>query len=407
MISTCFVCWLFIISCESAIIDKLSFKKPFDHISADGIRQVSANWQQGGSTMVNKHFIRLTPDRQSKRGYIWSTDTIGRDEFSAILTFRVSGQGKRWFGDGLALWITSSPTNHVDGENHGFTDRYTGVGVVFDTFENEEHPGGHKDVSIYVNDGRLSLDDMMERPKEGCDVSGLRYHEKNALFSPALNVSRAKVQLKDNLFQIMMDAENSGAWTECFVTKLSLPRGWSSGATIGLTGTTGALADNHDVLELSVFDTVEDSKHIELDEKTRKKQENPRDVNLMDNNELEKVKELQKQYEKMHEDFEHQFAALKEQTETTIAKLREQEEKDMQRIVELEHLVNGKVNDQVSRQMNDFSASVDQKLEKKVAETVTKQTSWKTPFSLLILGIVGAAAFIYKKYQDLRKSHLL
>ena len=86
---------LFLLQSESYPIQELSFQKPFEYISSDGVRQVSKNWDHGGSTIVNKHFIRLTPDRQSKRGHIWSKNTIGRNEFSAILKFRVSGQGKR------------------------------------------------------------------------------------------------------------------------------------------------------------------------------------------------------------------------------------------------------------------------------------------------------------------------
>lgn len=34
---------------------------------------------------------------------MWSTSRMGLEEWSTTLRFRVSGQGKRLFGDGLAL----------------------------------------------------------------------------------------------------------------------------------------------------------------------------------------------------------------------------------------------------------------------------------------------------------------
>jgi len=47
----------------------------------------------------------LTPDRQSKKGALWSKKALGVSEFSAIVKFRISGQGKNFFGDGIGLWM--------------------------------------------------------------------------------------------------------------------------------------------------------------------------------------------------------------------------------------------------------------------------------------------------------------
>lgn len=63
---------------------------------------------------------------QSKRGWIWSRNVLGEDTWTATLRFRVSGQGKRLFGDGFALWFTQNKF-HVDGSIHGFTDKFTGA----------------------------------------------------------------------------------------------------------------------------------------------------------------------------------------------------------------------------------------------------------------------------------------
>lgn len=59
---------------------------------------------------VYLQYIRLTPDRQSKRGQLWNTvpwspryATDSRAPFELHTRFEVSGQGKKLFGDGMAV----------------------------------------------------------------------------------------------------------------------------------------------------------------------------------------------------------------------------------------------------------------------------------------------------------------
>jgi hypothetical protein len=67
----------------------------------------------------------LTPDRQSKRGAIWSRKPLGVSTFSTTLEFRISGQGKKFFGDGMALWF-SQQAYYVEGDFHGTAEKFTG-----------------------------------------------------------------------------------------------------------------------------------------------------------------------------------------------------------------------------------------------------------------------------------------
>lgn len=115
---------------NAKLLERVSFEKPFDEIDAEGARLVGANYETGGAAAVNRHFVRLTPDRQSKRGYIWGREQLGAREFSLVFTFRISGQAKSWFGDGLALWITSSQ-KYVQGDNHGFIGKFKGMSTCF------------------------------------------------------------------------------------------------------------------------------------------------------------------------------------------------------------------------------------------------------------------------------------
>jgi hypothetical protein len=166
-----------------AIVASHSFKSPYNSFDTEGKRQIP-NYAYGGNVDVNENFIRVTPDRavsgpfelvtisdtstachassskpaetvfppvyhavservttfalplcssccvscivQSKRGWIWSRAALDADEWTATLRFRVSGQGKRLFGDGFALWFTQNRF-HTDGALHGFSPKFTGA----------------------------------------------------------------------------------------------------------------------------------------------------------------------------------------------------------------------------------------------------------------------------------------
>ncbi len=64
---------------------------------------------------------------------------------------------------------------------------------------------------------------------------------------------------------MQVDARNSGDWSNCVdIPNLELlQKGWVKKAYIGITATTGQLADNHDVLSLK---TYSDAKVMEAEE---------------------------------------------------------------------------------------------------------------------------------------------
>ena len=125
-----FFFYLGVVASAARAGDELSFAAPFDAVAATGDRQVSPAWRAHGSAAVHRNFARLTPDRQSKAGALWSAPTLE-------LTFRISGQGQHFFGDGLALWLSADRAFRA-GAFHGADPRFAGVAVVADTFRNVE-----------------------------------------------------------------------------------------------------------------------------------------------------------------------------------------------------------------------------------------------------------------------------
>ncbi|TFJ81546.1 hypothetical protein NSK_006798 [Nannochloropsis salina CCMP1776] len=183
------------------------------------------DWSPAGETQVNQNFVRLTPDRQSKIGALWSHKALGVDAVTMTLKFRIHGQGKKFFGDGIGFWIMESPY-WQEGDVHGVSHAFVGVGVAFDTFRNTEHGTRHRDVAVFVNNGDRSREEVLTG-FDGCDAS-IRYHGERADFS-VTNSSRAKLTIEH----------------------------WLRKAHVGLTGTTGQLADNHDVISLHTFNDLD------------------------------------------------------------------------------------------------------------------------------------------------------
>ena len=133
-------------------LESHSFEPPFTEVDSSGDLMVNKHWRDSGHALVSKNFVRLTPDRQSKKGALWSRRNLGVDRFTTTLKFRISGQGRSFFGDGIGLWVTSS-AYYTEGDLHGTQEHFYGVGIIFDTFKNTENLAQHRDVTILVNDG--------------------------------------------------------------------------------------------------------------------------------------------------------------------------------------------------------------------------------------------------------------
>ena len=111
-------------------------------------------------------------------------------------------------------------------------------------------------MTFFENDGTKTLDQLNEANKVGCMAPGIRYHEQNAAFSPSLNMSRAKITYTqaDQQLTVLIDADASGSWVKCHSQRLDIGHDWMHDAYIGISASTGGLADNHDVIALSVYE---------------------------------------------------------------------------------------------------------------------------------------------------------
>lgn len=56
-----------------------------------------------------------------------------------------------------------------------------------------------------------------------------------------------------NKVVVKIDPQNHGHYVDCLTETVALPEGWWDNAYIGISATTGDLADNHDLIEVSTM----------------------------------------------------------------------------------------------------------------------------------------------------------
>lgn len=214
-----------------------SLVKPYQ-----GAGMTIPNWEFFGSTIVTSNYIRLTQDAQSRQGGIWNVVPYQSKYWQIEIAFKVHGHGTELYGDGFALWYVKDPPK--GGPVFGNKDYFTGLGVILDTYANQNnaHSHGHPYISVMVNNGTQHYDhesDGVQSELGGCECK----------FRGLEHEARILVQYYNEELSVRTDIENTGIWRECFSVKnVYLPPQYY----FGMTAACGDLSDNHDILSIKM-----------------------------------------------------------------------------------------------------------------------------------------------------------
>jgi Legume-like lectin family len=105
MMTSCFAV-AFVLGLTAVVLADVVQTPLAEHMFNAGAR--ASDWEIGGDAAFVGHALRLTPDRQSRAGFLFAKKplaTIGH-EWVLDMEFRIYGQGVSLFGDGMALWMT-------------------------------------------------------------------------------------------------------------------------------------------------------------------------------------------------------------------------------------------------------------------------------------------------------------
>ncbi|XP_067871245.1 protein ERGIC-53-like [Heterodontus francisci] len=203
-------------------------------------------WTHYGSALPSSERIRVVPSMRSQSGSVWTKNNVAFENWEVEVAFRISGRN-RIGADGLAIWYTRErgPTGPV----FGAVDHWDGVGIIFDTFDND---GRRNNPAILVvgNDGQLTYDHMNDGATQSLG-SCFRDYRNN--YHPI----RVRIRYYQKTLQVYLNVgvtdfdENYEFCTE--VRNMNLP----SSGYFGVSAATGGVADDHDVLSFLAFSLTE------------------------------------------------------------------------------------------------------------------------------------------------------
>uniref|UniRef100_A0A3B4CZ39 L-type lectin-like domain-containing protein n=1 Tax=Pygocentrus nattereri TaxID=42514 RepID=A0A3B4CZ39_PYGNA len=268
---------------------KHSFKGP--HLSRDGSIPF---WVHTGSAIPSADQIRITPSLRSQKGSVWTKTPVSFEHWEAEVAFRVSGRG-RTGADGLAIWFSAA--QGLEGPVYGAADQWNGVGIFFDSFDNDGKKNNPA-VIVVGNNGKLVYDHQNDGSTQALGTCLRDFRNKPY---PV----RARITYYKKTLTVLI---NNGFTPEKedyeFCTKVDNmiipPTGY-----FGISAATGGLADDHDVLSFLLFRLTEPGQELPPPEQEIPKEEQDKYQEEFQNFQLELDKKKE-EFQKEHPDVQGQ-----------------------------------------------------------------------------------------------------
>jgi mannose-binding lectin 2 len=200
---------------------------------------------------------------------------------------------------------------------------------------------------------------------------------------------------------------------------MNLVKDWALNAYMGVSASTGQLADNHDVLSLVTFSDIGAHEHALAVQAATPAFSRGQGVTEERFERLEDmVATLLDKLEFLEHHVEHELAAVDDHTKVTVEKLKARESTSEGRLDELEKKIKDSLGKDVTGKIHSMSASIDQQLAERVAKVearmgasikgaVSGAGGWKIPFFILFAMMAAAGFSLYQWYQKLKKTHML
>ncbi|XP_055385282.1 protein ERGIC-53 [Condylostylus longicornis] len=212
---------------------KYSFKPPY-LAQKDGTVPF---WAYGGNAIASSESVRVAPSLRSQKGAIWTKTRTNFDWWEVEISFRITGRN-RVGADGLAFWYTENQGDY-NGPVFGSSDRWNGVGIFFDSFDNDNKHNNPYIMAV-LNDGTKSFDHQNDGTTQL--LSGCLRDFRNKPFP-----TRAKIEYYNNILTVLFHngmTNNNDDYELCLrADGVHLPKN----GFFGLSAATGGLADDHDV----------------------------------------------------------------------------------------------------------------------------------------------------------------
>ncbi|RHZ63320.1 hypothetical protein Glove_330g18 [Diversispora epigaea] len=200
----------------------------------------------GGDTVINTNrFIRLTHDRQSQTGWLWSRLPLTSTNWQVEFEFKIEGSNPTLYGDGMAVWLTTDRAK--SGPVFGFIDKFEGLGIFFDTYANSRQAHSFPYVMAMLGDGNTPYDhanDGKANHLAGCeaDIRGQSV------------ITKARITYyKNNYLEVKLQYKEFDQWEPCFtIPNVTLP----TVTYLGFSALTGDVSDSHDIVSITTNNLI-------------------------------------------------------------------------------------------------------------------------------------------------------
>ncbi|KAH7907342.1 legume-like lectin family-domain-containing protein [Hygrophoropsis aurantiaca] len=203
-------------------------------------------WDFGGDAYINtnKH-IRLTRPKSSQMGWLWSRLPLTSTNYVVEIEFKVSGESTHLFGDGLAVWLTTSRAE--PGPVFGSIDKFEGLGIFLDTYANGRHPYGFPRIVGMLGNGSAAYDHDHDGEANSIGGCSANFRRTNVITKLKLTY------VKDSYLDVKVHYRAWDDWSDCFrVEGISLPEA----PYLGISALTGEVHDAHDVISVTSWSAV-------------------------------------------------------------------------------------------------------------------------------------------------------
>jgi len=210
-------------------------------------------WAVSGSTVIHQSHIALTPDEKSMTGQLWNQKPFLMSKDWEVHLRLVIGRYGSFGADGLAFWYTT--TQGTEGTVFGNTDRFEGLGIFFDSFDNDGS-GDHPLIYAILGDGVTPYDGASDGATQRIGSCTSRYRTSVYDHNAHKNPTHVIIRYARGILSVHVDLnhfpEGAEAYTRCFEIPVDLKRS----GYFGLTAATGGLSDHHDVVSMSTYSLI-------------------------------------------------------------------------------------------------------------------------------------------------------
>jgi hypothetical protein len=210
------------------------------------------SWKDFGSTIYTTTGAVLTTQRgmpgSIQRGAIWNQKPFPYSKsWEVILKMKISGRNADGGAEGMALWLTENPNelgSDATGSVMGSRDRFRGLGILFDSLDNDKLRNNPSISAHYFNGSQAygHDDDGLRTQLAGC-IADYR-NRKNTVAS--------KIAYNGTHISVHVDLTGTGEYRKCIVEKLTMREGAPVYLGVSAETTVGQIQETQEVLGIEV-----------------------------------------------------------------------------------------------------------------------------------------------------------